>query len=106
MFSCFLAAAWHTAKQALPAFLLAALLTVSALHTLSGLSRDAANLVLAALRALLYGAFVACNAASAPRGQHPLTADQHGILDSIPRDVRTVLRTLNLEPEVTRYAAC
>lgn len=95
-------AAWFTARQALPPFLLASLFMVSALHTLSGVSRDASNLILATLRALLFGAFVACS----PGTSRGLLPRQQAILDSIPRDIRTVLTHLKIEPVITKYATC
>ena len=82
------------------------------------------------LRAVLTGAFIACNksapspAASSPiaspfpapssrkakRRSHarstPLTVEQQAILDSIPRDIRTALSHLKVEPNIIRYATC
>ncbi|TFY53450.1 hypothetical protein EVJ58_g9445 [Rhodofomes roseus] len=96
-------AAWYAAKRALPPFLLAALLMVSALHTLSGVSRDAANLILATFRVLLYGAFVACSAGTS---RDQLAPDKQALLDCIPRDIRSVVTHLKIEPVLTRYASC
>ncbi|KAH9834090.1 uncharacterized protein C8Q71DRAFT_725300 [Rhodofomes roseus] len=93
----------HAVRRALPPFLLITLLMVSALHTISGLNREAANLILATLRALLFGAFIAC---SAPHGRRQLTSEQQAILDSIPRDIRSVMSQLKVEPSMTKYAAC
>ncbi|TFY56546.1 hypothetical protein EVJ58_g7577 [Rhodofomes roseus] len=99
-------AALHAVKRALPPFILAALLMVSALHTLSGLNREAANLVLATFRALLYGAFVICSRSNTPRGPSRLAVEHQAILDCIPRDIRSVMSHLKVEPQITRYASC
>ncbi|KAI9057614.1 hypothetical protein FKP32DRAFT_1536412, partial [Trametes sanguinea] len=78
--------------------ILLALIVTSALHTLSGVDGNAANLVLGMVRAVLTGAFIACNGRASPRPSKTL--------DSIPRDIRTVLSRLGLEPDVVRYATC
>ncbi len=103
----------------------------STLHTVSGLNRQAADLVLMTMRAVLTGAFIACNkvpssdsppstqASSSSRKVEtrknrrrnrnrlsPLTAEQQEILDSVPRDIRTALSHLKVEPNIIRYATC
>ncbi|TBU28221.1 hypothetical protein BD311DRAFT_614495, partial [Dichomitus squalens] len=97
-------------------FILVALLVVSALHTLSSLDRKATNLVLETARVFLTGAFIWCNK-SLPK-HHPattgggarkhakLTPPQQAIVDSIPRDIRTVLSQLRVQPDIVRYACC
>ncbi|KAI0363915.1 hypothetical protein BV20DRAFT_957318, partial [Pilatotrama ljubarskyi] len=90
--------------------ILLALLMVSALHTLSGLNSDAANLVLGIIRVVLTGAFIASNNPHGKRRERPqlgsLTDEQRSILESVPRDIRTVLSRLEVEPDIIRYATC
>lgn len=89
-------------------FVLAGLLVTSALHTLSGLNRDAANLVLVMLRAALVGVFVMCSKSRSNSARDALFTppDHRAILDSLPRDVRTAISRLKLQPNVVRYATC
>ncbi|KAH9846544.1 hypothetical protein C2E23DRAFT_574361 [Lenzites betulinus] len=108
--------------------ILIALLVTSALHTISGMNADSANLVLAMIRVVLTGAFIASNKSSTtsspnPRPSSPvlrqssnarrrraqsasLTPEQQSMLDTIPRDIRTALSRLKVEPETIRYATC
>ncbi|RDX40340.1 hypothetical protein OH76DRAFT_1366365, partial [Lentinus brumalis] len=89
-------------------FILVALLVTSTLHTVSGLNREAADLVLLTMRAVLTGAFIACNKAKRRNRSHspPLTPEQQAMLDSVPRDIRTALSHLKVEPNIIRYATC
>ncbi|KAI0350461.1 hypothetical protein OH77DRAFT_1413006, partial [Trametes cingulata] len=89
-------------------FILAALLVTSALHTLSGVSRPAANLILTTFRVVLVGAFLSCSKEdSAPsKGFSPVSRSQQDLLHSIPQDVRTALSRLNIQPNFIRYASC
>ncbi|RDX39489.1 hypothetical protein OH76DRAFT_1298719, partial [Lentinus brumalis] len=87
-------------------FVLAGLLVTSALHTLSGVNRDAANLVLVMLRAVLVGVFIFCSKSTSRGAPSPLSAAQKAVLDSVPRDVRTAMSHLRLQPEFIRYATC
>ncbi|KAI0366441.1 hypothetical protein BV20DRAFT_916843, partial [Pilatotrama ljubarskyi] len=81
--------------------ILLTLLIVSALHALSGLNSDAANLILGVIRVVLTGAFIASNNAASPP-----TSPQRSMVGSVPRDIRTVLSRLDLEPDFIRYATC
>ncbi|TFK83030.1 hypothetical protein K466DRAFT_450123, partial [Polyporus arcularius HHB13444] len=87
-------------------FVLAGLLVTSALHTLSGVNRDTANLVLVMLRAVLVGVFIFCSKSRSRTAASTLPPAQKVILDSIPRDVRTAISRLKLEPTFLRYATC
>ncbi|KAI0349526.1 hypothetical protein OH77DRAFT_1364012, partial [Trametes cingulata] len=89
-------------------FILAALLMTSALHTLSGVNRPTTNLVLTTLRVFLVGAFMSCSEEhpDASKGPPHLTRSQQALVDSIPRDVRTALSRLNIQPTFIRYASC
>lgn len=124
-----------TSRRTLQPFILVALLVTSTLHTVSGLNREAADLVLMTMRAVLTGAFIACNkvpsstSLSPPsatqaspssrklvqprksrRRNHgrlsPLTLEQQEILNSVPRDIRTALSHLKVEPNIICYATC
>ena len=91
---------------------------ISAIHTLSGADRKAANLVLEALRFFLIGSFISCNKGASKTSTAPLstslvarkssqlTPAQQALVDSIPRDIRTVLSQLGVQPEIIRYACC
>lgn len=120
----------HVSRRTIQPFILIALIVTSAMHTLSGLNREAANLVLVMLRTVLVGAFISCNMSqsselssdthqSSASTPHPgrgtgytstsgnsLTRFQQAIVDTIPRDVRTALKHLSVEPDVIRYASC
>ncbi|KAI0355757.1 hypothetical protein OH77DRAFT_1402453, partial [Trametes cingulata] len=85
-------------------YILLTLLIISAVHAISGLNSDAANLVLGAIRVVLTGAFIASNKTTSPPVLRAL--EQQTTLDSIPRDIRTVLSQLNVEPDFVRYACC
>ncbi|RDX40105.1 hypothetical protein OH76DRAFT_1366695, partial [Lentinus brumalis] len=95
-------------RRTLQPFILVALLVTSTLHTVSGLNREAADLVLMMMRAILTGAFIACNKSRRRNRARssPLTSEQQEILDSVPRDIRTALSHLKVEPEIIRYATC
>ncbi|CDO68121.1 hypothetical protein BN946_scf185044.g29 [Trametes cinnabarina] len=129
---------YHTEHRFLPRpvlqpCILLALIVTSALHTLSGVDGNAANLVLGMVRALLTGVFIACNKPASSRSSSPsslrlrseaqqlhspqhsprrrtrhpnLTVEQRDMLDAIPRDIRTVLSRLGLDPDIVRYASC
>ncbi|KAH9853713.1 hypothetical protein C2E23DRAFT_727959, partial [Lenzites betulinus] len=90
-------------RRALEPCILLALLITSALHTLSGMNSDAANLILVTIRVVLTGAFIGKRCKGA---RSALTDQQQSMLDSIPRDVRTVLSRLGVEPDIIRYATC
>ncbi|KAH9854813.1 hypothetical protein C2E23DRAFT_705383, partial [Lenzites betulinus] len=83
-------------------FVLAALLMVAMLHAIHSATRTDSHYVLTTIRAVLFGAFMFCNRARRPS----LTSDQEEVLNSIPKDVRTALKRLHIDPEVVRYACC
>ncbi|KAH9909424.1 uncharacterized protein BXZ73DRAFT_12715, partial [Epithele typhae] len=81
--------------------ILAVLLVTCTLHTVSGLNRLASDLVLAAFRVLLVGAFMLGTPRTASR-----SPEQRALLSSIPRDIRTVLHAFDIEPPIIRFATC
>lgn len=82
-------------------FVTVALIIAVVLHGMAAVARPEVAFVLSGIRAMLFGVFVWCNAPS-----RSLSAVQRLLLKCIPRDVRTVLRTLHLEPDIVRYACC
>lgn len=101
---------FFASRSAIQPFILIALLMASALHTLSGVSRPATNLVLVTLRMFLVCVFRVCGEVGgggrSVSGRSRLKDSQRALLDSIPRDVRTALSHLGVEPEFVLYAAC
>ncbi|KAI9069599.1 hypothetical protein FKP32DRAFT_1541804, partial [Trametes sanguinea] len=87
-------------------FLLAGLLMVTVLHTLSAVAFPAAQYVLATLKVVVFGAFTIRNLASSSTRPPTLTADQQSLLQSMPLDLRTVLEALELVPDIDSYACC
>lgn len=85
-------------------FLLAALLLVVVLHTLSSVSRSESSYILSTLEVVLYGAFA--YDASGRGLPQTLTTAQNAFFQELPRDVRTAMSMLDLEPEYTLYACC
>ncbi|PIL35041.1 hypothetical protein GSI_02828 [Ganoderma sinense ZZ0214-1] len=83
-----------------PTFLLAGLLMVTVLHTLSDVARPEAAYALCALKAVIFGLFVWSNTTNM------LFPSQQALVDDTPVDIRTVLARLGVEPQITRYAAC
>lgn len=74
------------------------------LHSMAATARLQVQYILAVLETVLYGAFVMCNTASGlPPG---LTPEQASVMNSLPKDVRTVASLLGLEPDIVRYACC
>lgn len=71
------------------------------LHAVHSVNRADSHYVLTTIRVLLFGAFTFCNT-----GRRRLTIAQQAVLDSIPKDVRTALKRLDIDPEFTRYACC
>ncbi|TFK92433.1 hypothetical protein K466DRAFT_468645, partial [Polyporus arcularius HHB13444] len=85
-------------------FILAALLLAAVLHALAEASQYDMAFVLAGIQAILYGAFVWTNMTSGmPRS---LTPAQFEMLNEIPKDIRSILKKLDLEPEIVRHAVC
>lgn len=78
-----------------------ALVTAVIMHTLVAVSYPRVAFLLNGMKAMLCGAFMWCNASSGT-----ITTAQRLILKCIPRDIRTVLRFLHLEPDIVRYACC
>ncbi|OJT15521.1 hypothetical protein TRAPUB_7214 [Trametes pubescens] len=101
------ASTMHAQRASMPPFLLAALLMVSILHTLAGVSFPVAQFVLASMKVLLFGAFSLNTVAGTTRTSRPeLTAAHKAIVDAIPYDLRTVLKNLQVEPDIVSYACC
>ncbi|PIL29463.1 hypothetical protein GSI_08405 [Ganoderma sinense ZZ0214-1] len=85
------------ARNVMQPFVTVALIIAVVLHSMAAVARPEVAFVLSGLRAMLFGAFVWCNAPS-----RTMNAAQRLLLKCIPRDVRTVLRTLHLEPDIVR----
>ena len=85
-------------------FVLAALIMTVVLHALAGTARERVQYVLATIEVLLYGSF----AFSRSSGDTSLQtdADHALVLKHIPRDIRSAISTLGLEPDVVVYACC
>ncbi|PIL35294.1 hypothetical protein GSI_02019 [Ganoderma sinense ZZ0214-1] len=114
----------YISPRTMQPFVLIALLVTCALHTLSGVNRGATNLLLVTLQALLVGAFISCNnegesasgdssqditfnpARKAIHARSKLSSAQKAVVDSVPRDIQTVLSHLGIEPDVIRFASC
>lgn len=75
---------------------------VSVLHTLSGLPSAACNYVLLTMQVGLVGAFLYDSSDSS----RSLSSRQQSLIDDIPSDIRTVLKTLDYDPVYTLYACC
>ncbi|KAL7279724.1 hypothetical protein ACG7TL_006131 [Trametes sanguinea] len=88
------------ARRNMQPFLVAALFMVCALHSLAHVARPYANLVLATIKVVIWGAIMACG------GSSTLMVHQQSLLKLIPSDVRTAIDLLGLEPDLTVYAAC
>ncbi|KAI1782175.1 hypothetical protein LXA43DRAFT_906539, partial [Ganoderma leucocontextum] len=83
-----------------PTFILAGLLMVTILHTLSDIARPDAAYALSVLKVVIFGVFAVSNTT------HMLSSPQHALLLTVPDDLRTVLTTLGVEPNIIRYASC
>nr|VWO97371.1 SPI-1 type III secretion system export apparatus protein SpaS (Secretory protein (Associated with virulence)) (Virulence-associated secretory protein) [Ganoderma boninense] len=90
-------------RASMSKYLLAGLLMATILHTLASVSFPRADYLLATLRVLLFGAFTANHAHPIPTS---VTATQRSLVDAIPLDIRTAMKDLYLEPEITTYATC
>ncbi|TFK89654.1 hypothetical protein K466DRAFT_468811, partial [Polyporus arcularius HHB13444] len=82
-------------------FILALMIMASVLHAIAATSRPYTGYILVTAQVLLHGAFMFCNTTT-----RRLTPDQAAIIDSIPDDIRGVLKTLGLEPDIEHYACC
>ncbi|KAL7279763.1 hypothetical protein ACG7TL_006170 [Trametes sanguinea] len=98
----------HARRRSMPPFLLAALLMVAILHTLSAVAFPAAQYLLATLKVVIFGAFTMSNAARSrsSSAEAGLTPEQQSILQSMPLDLRTVLEGLEAIPDIVSYACC
>ncbi len=75
------------------------------LHSLAEAARLDVTVLLAAMKAVFFGSFMWCN--TLHRQPSTLSPEQLKILDSIPRDVRTLFTQLDLEPpDTVRHAVC
>ncbi|KAI1785300.1 hypothetical protein LXA43DRAFT_900068, partial [Ganoderma leucocontextum] len=87
----------------MPTFLLAGLLMATVLHSLASVSFPRVDYLLATLRVVLFGGFTANSVRSLPTS---VTSMQRSLIDSIPLDIRKVMKDLHLEPDITPYASC
>ncbi|KAI0351503.1 hypothetical protein OH77DRAFT_1376523, partial [Trametes cingulata] len=86
-------------------FIVAALVLVMALHSLASVARLKAQYALATLEVVVYGAFIFSNTTSL--SNPALNIAQGRVLQSIPRDITSVLDTLDVEAKgIVRYASC
>ncbi|KAJ8457610.1 hypothetical protein ONZ51_g11431 [Trametes cubensis] len=92
----------HLSLASIEPFVLAALIMTCMLHAVHSVNHLDSHYVLATLRVLLFGAFMFCNKAR----QSSITPSQQAILQSMPVDVRTVLKRLGIDPDFVRYACC
>ncbi|CDO75810.1 hypothetical protein BN946_scf184951.g8 [Trametes cinnabarina] len=92
-------------RASLKPFITAALVMTTLLHAVASVSRPYSNFVLATIRVLLHGAFIYCNRSSSS-ATSTLSALQHEVVQTIPKDVRTALQALGIAPDILRYAAC
>ncbi|OJT15383.1 hypothetical protein TRAPUB_8050 [Trametes pubescens] len=83
-------------------FVLAALIMVTILHAVHGVNRVDSHYILTTIRVLLFGALAYCGMAG---GTAPTEA-QVILLKTVPKDVRTALKRLNIDPEIIRFACC
>ncbi|KAI9061949.1 hypothetical protein FKP32DRAFT_1574730, partial [Trametes sanguinea] len=87
-------------KRNVQPFLIGALWMVCVLHTLAHVARPYANLALATIKVVILGTIMFCD------GSSSLTTRQRELLKAVPSDVRSALRLLDLEPDLTVYASC
>ncbi|RPD70232.1 hypothetical protein L226DRAFT_426777, partial [Lentinus tigrinus ALCF2SS1-7] len=85
-------------------FILAALLLATVFHALAEASRVDLAFLLAGLKAILFGAFLWSNNTLGISSS--LTNAQRDMLNGIPMDIRTIIKKLDLEPPIIRYAVC
>ncbi|RDX51278.1 hypothetical protein OH76DRAFT_1347075, partial [Lentinus brumalis] len=86
-----------------PSFIVAALVTVTILHSVAAVSRPYGHFILATLRVVLFGAFAY---QTNPIARYVLTAAQALLLKAIPIDVRAAMRLLRVQADIVQYATC
>lgn len=85
----------------MPTFILAGLLMVTLLHTLSAVAFVQADFILSTLRVFLFGLF------TVSAGVSKLTSMQTQLLNKIPLDVRTAMKRLGAQVnDIIEYAVC
>ncbi|TFK79921.1 hypothetical protein K466DRAFT_472481, partial [Polyporus arcularius HHB13444] len=85
-------------------FIVALLLVVAVSHTLVEAAQIDITFLLAGIKAILCGALLWSNVSL---GMAPsLTDAQSELLHSLPADIRSVIKNLQLEPDIIRYAVC
>ena len=85
-------------------FIVATLILVAVCHTLAEASQIDVTFLMAGIKAILSGALLWGNISSGL--PHSLTDVQSELLKTLPYDIRAVLKRLDLEPEIIRYAVC
>ncbi|KAI0711693.1 hypothetical protein C8Q76DRAFT_571196, partial [Earliella scabrosa] len=85
-------------------FILAGLLMVVVLHSIASAARLKSEFILATMEVIVFGSFMFCN--SLPSPPSPMCISQADALRSIPRDMKTALSVLEVEPEIVEYACC
>ncbi len=88
-------------RTAMEPFVTLGLVMAVIMHTLASVSHPRTAFFLSAIRAMLFGAFAWCNASSGT-----IDTAQRLLLKCIPRDIRTAMRLLHLDPDIVRYACC
>ncbi len=85
----------------MPHFLLAGLLMVTLLHTLSAVAFVQAQFIFSTLRVFIFGLLTLST------GVSRLTSSQRSLLDKIPLDARTALKKLGAQVnDIIQYAVC
>lgn len=91
-------------------WILAALVVIVGLHSLSGLPRIQASLILNLVHVIVNGVLTSPEAQSifspTPLSTARLASNEQSLKRNIPLDVRTATDRLDLEPEFTTYACC
>ncbi|KAI1789833.1 hypothetical protein LXA43DRAFT_891990, partial [Ganoderma leucocontextum] len=87
-------------RSQLPTWLLAGLLMVTVLHTLSNIARPDAAYALSALKVVIFGVF------SWSSAMNILSVPQQDLLGEVPADIRTVFTRLGVEADIIHHAAC
>ena len=96
----FTARVYQHEKDKTPTFILAALLMVTLLHTLSAVAFVQAEFILNTLRIVIFGVFTWST------GSSMLKREEQALLDQVPMDIRTVFARLALNPDIVEFAAC
>ncbi len=91
----------HITYDKMPTFILAGLLMVTLLHTLSAVAFVQAEFILSTLRVFLFGLFTVSTSVS------KLTATQSSLLNQVPLDARTAMKKLGVYVnDIIEYAVC